>query len=414
MSRKHFDVISIGAEFSGRIASLLLARKGLRVLTLCSLSFQPPTSFVLSPVLEGLAFGLEGIAKCRRPAERFQIITPDIRLDFHGPRPLEKELRRELPGSAEQIFACLELLAEWGGRLEKLLMQPGPPPALGLPGNLNFRRRLLFGGLAGKRFGQKLPSLLARFIDPRAKEVLLSLFAGLSLADPLHLTIAEAALLWHCAKQPTVLDGPALIELLDRLFEQFHGQTRPLAQLASLQSKGKTLQQVVLQDGRQLTAGHFLVDRMPDAPIWSHGLPSGYSTAYYPVQWQLKLECRPPLLLAPRVILAGSPPLLLTFQSSASGGQEARVQAAGSTNMPPLDIALVRRRLETILPFADYQLIPHQPRQRIIAKARYPDLFGPRRLGPGSLYCGTNTIDGRMLDIHGSMKGWQSAQVVLK
>jgi hypothetical protein len=412
MPRTYYDVIIIGAGLAGRIAAMLLAKKGLGVLALTLPTFRGPSVLPCSSVVNRLKTTLSGASPGLRPAARFQLITPEIRLDFHGARSIEEEFQRELPGSRDQVLDCLHQLDEWGRRLETILLQPGIPPSLGLRGNLAFRRRLLFKGLSRKGLGRKFPTLLEGISDGRARQVLLTLFAGLSLADPLHLSVAEAALLWHAAAQPQVLDGREFQKAVEWRFQQYNGAVRPLAELAALEGRGKRLQQVLLRDGRRLTAKHFFVDQLPDLSLWPETMsPKWRTCAEPPARWDLSgFDREPSDLLAGRVILSGSPPLLLTFPPSSGSGPEATVEQVGNPSQPFIDGGQVRRRLAPLLPFASYRLTCHQqPAQTALAKVRQPGMLGPQRLGPGTLFCGPLAQEGAMFDIHGTLTGWLTA-----
>jgi hypothetical protein len=416
-STHHYDVIILGAGITGCMTAALLARKGLRVLTFVSPACRLPAVLPVTPAMERLAAAMEYPAGRLGPAPGFQLITPEIRLDFHGALPLEEEFRRELPVAGDQVLGLLRQLDDWGRRLEEILRRPGKPPSIGCSGRLAFRRRMLFNGLAAKGLSRKFPTLLEGITDNGARQVLLTLFAGLSLGDPQHLTIAEAALLWHAASRPQVLDRREFRSAIERSFQRHNIQNRPQSDIATLHGSGKRLEQVTLRDGRRVGATWFLIEIFPDAELWPKKMkiaPACVSTTVE--RWNLSdFDSPPSALLAPRIMLAGNPPLLLTFRQQSEDGMAATVKQAAGLSHPLPDADQVHSRLEPLLPFARYDLKRRQAQVPITSLgSRHAELFGPKRLGSNILYCGTSTRNDGMIDSRLATAAWLAASAIVK
>ncbi len=118
---QHYDVIVLGEGLAARIAALLLARGGCRVL-----AFRNPTTpsavtpawFFPSLFLERLLENLGG-RSCYTPVAPFQVLTSKTRLEFLGRESMEGELQREFPCENGGISAVLGLLQKLGSRLEE-------------------------------------------------------------------------------------------------------------------------------------------------------------------------------------------------------------------------------------------------------------------------------------------------------
>lgn len=136
MTSAHYDVVAIGDELAGAVAAALLARRGFRVLLLCSAPVERdqvgPYAVPRSPLeLAGLeAPALKRIveevnlvqlirrhATPNRPA--WQLCLPDHRIDVGD--ELERELARELPEQAAAGEQALDRAREVSATLEALL-----------------------------------------------------------------------------------------------------------------------------------------------------------------------------------------------------------------------------------------------------------------------------------------------------
>ncbi|MEZ4598924.1 MAG: hypothetical protein R2940_03925 [Syntrophotaleaceae bacterium] len=417
MTSSHFyDLIIIGTGLAGRMLALALSAGNRRVLILDSPASPVPAALPATPVMARIATVVDPSGSSLRSARSFQVITPDVRLEVHGPRSLEEEMLRELPNPGRTVLNRLGELEHTGRRLEELLLNLRTPPSLGLKGRLAYSRSLFLKGLAGKGLGHQFSSVLKGISDESARQFLSTLFCGLTLADPQRLTIGEAALFWHAASRTQVFDGPALAAATERRLRDSGIQVRPFGELASLHGGGKRPWEVSLRDGTRLGADRFIIDRFIDPVFLADKLKpaiQGFSaTREY---WHLSgIQPVPSSLLARNVMLAGDPALLLNFFPSPVENREIVVEQAGSLSRPLISEHELRLRLEPLLPFSEYRL---EKRRRPAAASRAeaaPVRFGPSRVVPGILL-GANSIAGEgLFDIHFPLTTWLTCRAVLK
>lgn len=417
MIQNRYDIIIVGAGLTGRIAAYLLASRGRRVFALLAPDAELPTTLPCTESLKQLRTSLGLPGECRLPAEHLQLITPDTRLDINGILPLEEELQREFPSSHRIMESCLQQLDLWGRKLETLLLRKGRPPSMGLAGRLRFHRRRWLGGLVGKPPGRDLATFASGMADGTAKQALMTLFGGLSLKDPAHLTVAEAALLWQgtcCCRMGEV---PTLLSLLEQRIRELRGRTEPLSSLDILLAGGTRIKAALMKDGRRLEAGHFLFDRLSDASILPKSLADNrkFSPAEA-VRWHLTgLDRQPSALLAPRILLAGTPPFQISLLSTGTGNPEMEIRLPGMTTFPLPDADQLRHRLQPVLPFADFRLSCHRqpiclvPPPRFLA---YPRFWGPWKIGPNALVCPNAGESGRMPGMAPALQGWLTANAL--
>ncbi len=417
MVQNRYDVIIVGAGLTGRIAAYLLASRGRRVFALLASGAEVPAALPCTEALKQLLTSLGISEENRLPAEHFQLITPVTRLDFNGIRTLEEELQREFPSSHRMMESCLQQLGQWGQKLETLLLQKGRPPSMGFAGRLRFHRRLWLGGLAGKKPDRDLATFASGMADATARQALLALFGGLSLKDPARLTVAEAALLWNGACCSRVDEVPTLLALLEQRIRELRGRTEPLSALDVLLAGGTRIKAALMKDGRRLEAGHFIIDQVPDSSILPESLASGrkFGTAER-IRWHLTGFDRPPsALLAPRILLAGNPPLQMSFLPTGTGNSEAMVQLPGMTTSPVSDADQLRRRLQPVLPFTGFRLSSHRQSICLAPSASrivYPRFWGPWKIGPNTLVCPEAGESGGMPGMAAALQGWLAADAL--
>jgi hypothetical protein len=416
--QNQYDVIIVGAGLTGRIAAYLLASRGRRVFALLAPDAGLPSSLPCSESLKRLLTSLGLPEKCCLPAEHLQFITPDTRLDINGILPLDEELQREFPSSHRIMVSCLEQLGLWGRKLETLLLRKGSPPSMGLVGRLRFHRRLWLAGLAGKQPGRDLATFASGMADGIAQQALLTLFGALSLKDPARLTVAEAALLWQGASCCRMGEVPTLLSLLEQRIRELRGRTEPLSALDTLLAGGTRIKAVLMKDGRRLEAEHFLFDRVPDASILPEALAGRWKfSSSEAVRWHLTgLDRQPSALLASRILLSGAPPLQIRLTSTETGNREAEIRLPGRTTFPLPGADHLRRRLQPVLPFADFRLSCHKqptglaPPSHFLA---YPRFWGPWKIGPNTLVCPeTGESDGMPAGMGAVLQGWLTADAL--
>lgn len=341
----HFDAVILGDSLAARITGALLARAGCRLLTLRPAKTLPvPTWFFSSLLLERILDQLDGRAVLTKP-QPFQYLADDVRLDFHGRNPLPEEIRREFPAAADEILATTTALAALGDKLATLLWEQGGLPLSGLTSRWSFAIRCLRKGLTQGRLHELLGDRLDELDSTVAAGFLSGLLPGLALRSAEELTLAEAALLWHGVMRPTAASAAGLEGLLQRRYQQFHGQEDDLARLESFAPGRHQPSRLHFRGGQQMMASAVVVGAADAAAFLPKPMqiPTGADNRHQP---QIFLGDKVPPVLADHVVLAGTPPLRLYFSGA---GDQRRVRVECRQELPAEGI---KARLETLLPFA--------------------------------------------------------------
>jgi hypothetical protein len=390
----HYDVIVMGESLSARIASLMLVRGGCRVLALrdpASPSPASPAWFFPSLFLERLLENFGG-RSCYTPVIPFQVLTPEIRLEFLGRTSREEELQREFPGDFGEISTALELLQGLGRKLEEAFWHSGVP-------FFDLRSRLRF---AGKRFrlgrapgfSRPLSDLWKGVRQASAREALGALFSGLALVPLEKLSVAEGALLWHNAQKPDGLSLADFEELLERRYAQFHGEAETLSNVESLDCGAGRIRGV-LQGGGRISSDILLLGTVPPEGLFQSG-PAVESLSGAPRKSflaSIKDDSISPLL-APRFILGGTPALRLSFEEIPNG-KTCLVETTSAMSRGGIQAEEIHSRLSPWLPFSRFR-VEQQPDPRLDTTWNHSE---PPRLrkyfpgGAGALKLGKNVFN---------------------
>ncbi|AMV72633.1 hypothetical protein JCM30471_11500 [Desulfuromonas carbonis] len=345
----HFDAVILGDSLAARITGALLARAGCRLLTLRPAQTLPtPTWFFSSLLLERILDQLDGRAVLTKP-QPFQYLADEVRLDFHGRNPLPEEVRREFPTAADEILATTSTLAALGDKLATLLWEQGGLPLSGLPSRWSFAFRCLRKGLTQGRLHEPLGDRLDELDSTVAAGFLSGLLPGLALRSAEELSLAEAALLWHGVMRPTAASAAGLEGLLQRRYQQFHGQEDDLARLESLDPGRHQPSRLHFRGGQQMTASAVVVGGGAAAAFLPQPLQT-FTVADSQQPPQIPLGDKVPPVLADHVVLAGAPPLRLFFSGS---GDQRRVTVECRQE---LSAKALKARLEALLPFATFAI----------------------------------------------------------
>lgn len=380
MSQKNYDIIIIGESLASRLAAVRLAKQGYRILTFRPGEFAPPKWLFSSLHLENLLESLDG-KSCFTPAAPFQVFTPQVRIEVNGRMPLEEELRRELPGAHEPVGMLLAQLAAGGKRLETMLQKNGR--ALLTPASralLKMRRLISRTGL-GPLDRPLRAHLDASISDSQARQALETLFGGMALTPADELTVAEAALLWHCATRPSGISVSGLDDLLEHRYEQFHGETESIEAIKNIDGDKRKLDGIVLKHGGRCAATCYLLadgtalDLLPGEKRFADATGVQRRIAA-PLDDQLSP------LLARRVLVAGEPPLRLAI-----GKRDGDTACIIDRRSEPLQAGdpekYLRQRLTEVFPFAEYDVeeaataeVPHVAARsrRLLGLAEAPRL----------------------------------------
>jgi len=353
MFQHSYDVIIIGESLASRVAAVRLAKQGYRILTFRNEHSALPNWLFSSLQLESLLETLDG-RSCYTSADPFQVFTPRVRIEFNGRMPLKEELRRELPASHGQVRQVLENLTTGGERLEELLRKNAR--ALLTPvgrGILNLRRTIHRIGLGPLNRPLK-PYLEEHVPDQDGLTALGTLFSGMSLTAASELTIAEAALLWHCSTRPSGISPSGLDDLLQHRYDQFHGNTEKLDAVKNIICEKNGISGIALKRGGGCAASCYLFSDEralgmlsdPNRRSEKHGILQRVAA---PLNDQLSP------LLAKRVIVSGDPPMRLAL-----GRRNGEIACSIELNSNPPHAGdpddRLRRRLTDVFPFAEYVL----------------------------------------------------------
>jgi len=343
VSKVHYDAIILGDSLAARIAAVLLAKAGRRVL-----SVRLPSTATLSPAWIPVSLHLERLLdlldgrSCLVPAPTFQVISGQTRLTLHGITNLHDELRRLLTD-----------MTNLGERIENVLWECGGLPLTGWASRWRFFFKSYTKGLTRRKFKQPLDSRLRESLSPPAAKTIAALFSGLALCPGENLTVGEASLLWKSFGDNRGISTVALDALLSRRFEQFHGER---GNLQALPFANKQIGELLLDDGRRCNATYWLIGSAAASPLLptSPAQPANDNAAAATTrQFRITSGTMSPLL-APIVLLDGSPVLRLTLATDASSSRSRVVcqSATPATNASPDD---EYDRLNALLPFTTLQ-----------------------------------------------------------
>lgn len=355
----HYDVIIFGESLAARIAAVLLAKSGRRVLTVGSPPVTPPgpawipVSLHLERLLE-----LLGSRACLVSATPFQVLSGPVRLTLHGISALRDELRRELSTDSAQVENLLRELEDVGNRLETALWESGGLPLTGWASRWRFLFQRLRQGLSAGSLTRPLASRLQTGNSARTAQTLAALFSGLALCPIEQLSVAEGALLWRSFGDRRGISAGALNALLMHRFEQFHGEQAQWVDLQNVQTGDSRLREAVFRNGRRCSAGVVLLGS-PDAnallPLECCAAEAAAPLAA-PFEALVTNGAVSPLL-AQVVIVDGAPPLRLTLVPDPAGGPCRLICRAAAPTSDTV-CAQFEERLAALFPFATLRFEP--------------------------------------------------------
>lgn len=347
---REFDIAIAGNSLAARIVAALLAKNGCRTLLFENPTQEEPGWSFSSTFIENLLGALGGRSCFTQPLP-FQVISPRSRITLHSETPIEAELKREFgSASGTLVTSFLDNLQEKGQKINQLLWHNHGLPWQGINAHFRFRLRGIRKKILIPELTESLQAAIDGF-DPLAKEFLNSLFQGLSLRRAERLTLGEAALLWAQAVRPENLSGSELNTLLQKRFEQFHGQKESLEDLESLDFKGQNFIGGQIRAKGAFRAKHLLIGDLtstrrllPENMLTLPITPEIFHYKTSDLQGQLSD------LLADQVILGSTTPLRFsTFKD-----KDATIAAISSAaHFQTKDL---KRILEPALPFANFQI----------------------------------------------------------
>jgi hypothetical protein len=391
VAHTHYDIIILGESLASRIAAVLLARAGRRVLTVGPAANTPPVPawIPVSPQLERL-LELLGGRSCLVAAPPFQVLSGPVRLTLHGNTAQLDELRREFPADSARVQALLDELADIGGRLETALWESGGLPLTGWASRWRFFYQRLHQGLSRGKLLRPLASRLQTGHSAQTAQALAALFSGLSLCPIEDLTVAEGALLWRSFGDSRGISTVALSTLLTHRFEQSQGEQVRLDDVQTLQAVNGRPHELVLKNGHHCTAPQFLLgDRAAGALLPVELRADEATAALSPLHGRVAVGAISSLF-AQIIILDGSPPLRLNLTAdSAASHSRILCQAAAPPNDGTDDQQ--QERLSALFPFATLHFTPaevaNSPAEPPQRQRAFPGAVRSQLVKENLLYC---------------------------
>ena len=359
MANNHYDVIILGESLASRIAAVLLAKAGRRVLLAGLPATAPCPAWIPASLHLERLLDLLDDRSCLVSAPPFQVLSGQVRLTLHGISALHDELRREFPADSIRVQQLLRELDNIGKRLETALLESAGLPLTGWASRWQFMGKRLLKGLTRRSLAHPLADKLKAGNSAQTVQALSALFSGLALRPIEHLSVAEGALLWRGFAENQGIPAVDLNALLSHLFEQFDGEQVSLAELKSVQATDRRLREAVFINDRRCTAEYFLLGSRDAKGL----LPGDFRAGEAAEPPSLTLEARitdgaiSPLL-AQFVILAGSPPLRITLVPDSVRSRcrvicQATVPASDTFGAPQLEGGL-----SELFPFATLHFEP--------------------------------------------------------
>lgn len=349
MSSKQYDIAIIGGSLSARIAAALLAKQGSKVLFIRESEARAPAWFHSSFFLEKL-LGVLGGRSCFVAQRPIQVFSEKSRLTLCNDTPVEEELTREFGASGSAVSQWLAELNNQGIRLEELLWENGGLPWPSFNASARFKLLCLRRRMNLSELEQPVTQKLDQVPAP-ARVFLTDLLQGLSLAKIQELTYAKAAMLWAQALRPENLKEPDFSVLLNKRFEQFHGAKAQLDDLEALDFDGSNWTGGHFKSGGRFAAKTFLLGDKSCIDLFKAGNTAMGLLPSTPVARKTSdLSGQVSSLLETRVICGGKLPVRIAIEEHED---ELRGLILSTSEATSGDI---RRQLEAVLPFAQYQL----------------------------------------------------------
>lgn len=303
----HFDLAVIGNPIAARIAAILSARHGLRVLVIPGTPTESSTLLLPSLFLDELLNQL-GRAPGEAQRPRFQVITENCRLDINGSWPLNEELRRELPASHEAVLRLLNTLQVRGLKLERRLLQWPDRPLYG------WRSR--FAGL-GRPWARFNTLLQQKIQDSEAQNVLETLFSALSLSPVTDLGVDEAALLWSSLQHPCAMSSFEFDQFLTQALKKSDVQLAAALNPAGVRISGPGPYTLDMPKGPSMSADVLIIGEPQLLASSPWASQSSQNTILSTRRLSLQLpEPSVSPLLAPRIALADATTLQVLLNRS--------------------------------------------------------------------------------------------------
>ncbi len=378
-----YDVIFAGESLASRIAAALLTRQGKRVLVFGGDARATPHwlfgSFLLDEVLARLGWraGADAFAEV-------QVITPQSRVDLHGPGSLDEEIAREIP-YGQGLIPFLGKLSRLDRHLEETFKRR---PKLALAGDIEKRLVFLGSGLRGK-FGEfKASGSFRGHLRPLSEDertFAVALFEGLACAPLDHISLGEAALLWGQAMHPQRFAPADLEDFLVLRFEQFHGNRMQLDDLHSISRQGR-LFDALTKNGVHCRSRFVVFGDQTVQNRFFEG--EDVCPAFERLSIEIAGQISP--LLAQRILLAGDPALRLLVGREENGKTLCTIDLPGNRAQDHWGKARLCNRLSELFPFTSITWVGAIPEPGA-AKSRppaFPSLRPSLRRNPhGVLLC---------------------------
>jgi hypothetical protein len=237
--------------------------------------------------------------------------------------------------------------------------------------------------------------------DSAGREVLETIFSGLTLTPLERISVAEGALVWHSGQKTDGLSLSAFEDLLRRRYVQFHGEEQTLSNIESLDCGDGGIRGT-LKEGGRFGSETILLGASPARSL--------FRTGFFPREWGVSppgenfiasiQEGKPSPFLASRFILGGDFSIRLNFMED-SNRRSCLIECPSEEGPEGKSTQDIQSRLAPFLPFARFQLArrpsPFSEPEQVNAAVRrirgnFPGVAAPLKLGNKVFNCNAAAV----------------------
>jgi hypothetical protein len=359
------QIIILGSSLGARLAAVLIARQGRKVLQLCPPG-DPPTSWEYAPPLLVRFLDLLDVRSCLRPARPQVILTADSRLELHGGVDLRDELKREFAGQSEAVIQFLNGLTLTAQKLTDFFWESEGAPS-SLVQRILLPAQLLRHGMTGSQLKRSAAEVANTRLETKASAWLETCIAAHTMVPFAHLSYAELALAWAELSSPQEISISACNDLLVNRFRDAGGRFQQLEPDAVLE----------LLPGTKPGFAHAGKEFLADEILIGAGLPNNLThlaslSGGYERKLALKFLSGSPAEIFPDRIFSSfhaDHPLHIVLGSE-PGDLAADVSLPFSAQ--PVDTDQVQDWLEELFPFCRLQLTDRLPGCQCPQRSGFP------------------------------------------